>query len=147
MAIKPKEFTLSDGSVWTAQALAFELGLTQTACRCRLGKSSDVNVIMRSKYNTKRSKPYKCKTFDLSDGSIMSAEEVAKKYDINKSTMYARLLRGIRDVKILAKKPKPTNGKGKAGYTKIAYQPKAVKENIMSRNAYDPLSRLFLKMA
>jgi hypothetical protein len=149
MPTPEREFTLSDGSVWTARQLAFELGITQTACRYRLGKSNDVSVVMRSKYNSKKldNQPYKCKQFTLSDGTTASAEVIAKKFDINKSTMYARLLRGIRDIAVLAKKPTQGKPKNSKGYTKIAYQPKAVKENVMSRNCFDPLSRLFLKTA
>jgi hypothetical protein len=149
MGTLSKEYTLSDGSVWTAPALAFEIGITQTACRYRLEQTNDVEVIMRSKYNKKKldNKPYKCKQFTLSDGSIASAELISERMNINKSTMYARLLRGERDVAVLAKKPTQGKQKNSKGYTKIAYQPKAVKENIMSRNAYDPLSRLFLMTA
>ena len=147
MAIKPKEFTLSDGSVWPAPALAFEIGITQTACRYRLEQTNDVEVIMRSKYNPKKlnNKPYKCKKFTLSDGTIMSAEEVAIKYNINKSTMYARLLRGVRDIDILSRKPKPTLKGAVSGYVKLAYQPKEIKDVIMDRNFFNPLDHLWLK--
>ena len=148
MGTLSKEFTLSDGSVWTARQLAFELGITQTACRCRLSKSNDVAVVMRPKYvlNEKAPKAYKCKEFELSDGSKMTAEECAIKWDVNKSTMYARLLRGIRDIEVLSQKPKSTVNKLSKGYVKMSFQPKAVRNVIKERNYFDPMSRLFLKM-
>ena len=151
MATISKEFTLSDGSVWTARQLAFELGITQTACRYRLCKSNDVAVVMRPKYvlnaKAKPHKPYQCKQFLLSDGSKMTAEECAIKWDINKSTMYARLLRGIREIEVLSQKPKSTVNKLSNGYVKMSFQPKAVRNVIQERNYFDPMSRLFLKMA
>ena len=146
-----QEYHLSDGSIWTARQLAFELGITQTACRYRLCKSNDVAVVMRPKYvlnaKAKPHKPYQCKQFLLSDGSKMTAEECAIKWDVNKSTMYARLLRGIRDIEVLSQKPKSTVNKLSNGYVKMSFQPKAVRNVIKERNYFDPMSRLFLKMA
>jgi hypothetical protein len=151
MATIPREYTLSNGSVWTARQLAFELGITQTACRCRLNKSNDVAVVMRPKYvlnaKAKPHKPYQCKQFLLSDGSKMTAEECAIKWNINKSTMYARLLRGNREIEVLSQKPKNTVNKLSKGYVKMSFQPKAVRNVIQERNYFDPMSRLFLKMA
>ena len=151
MATISKEFVLSDNSVWTARQLSFELGITQTACRYRLCKSNDVAVVMRPKYvlnaKAKPHKPYQCKQFLLSDGSKMTAEECAIKWDINKSTMYARLLRGIREIEVLSQKPKSTVNKLSNGYVKMSFQPKAVRNVIQERNYFDPMSRLFLKMA
>ena len=145
-----QEYHLSDGSIWTARQLAFELGITQTACRYRLCKSNDVAVVMRPKYvlnaKAKPHKPYQCKQFLLSDGSKMTAEECAIKWDINKSTMYARLLRGIREIEVLSQKPKSTVNKLSNGYVKMSFQPKAVRNVIKERNFFDPMSRLFLKM-
>ena len=144
-----QEYHLSDGSIWTARQLAFELGITQTACRCRLNKSNDVAVVMRSKYSlkSKPNKPYQCKQFLLSDGSKMTAEECSLKWNIHKSTMYARLMRNITDVDLLSQKPKSTVNKLSNGYVKMSFQPKAVRNVIQERNYFDPMSRLFLKMA
>ena len=145
-----QEYHLSDGSIWTARQLAFELGITQTACRCRLIKSNDVAVVMRAKYSlkSKPNKPYECKKFELSDGSIMTAEECAIRWNINKSTMYARLTqRRVRDVKLLSQPPKNTANKSSHGYVKTVFQPKEVRDVIKERNYFDPMSRLFLKMA
>jgi hypothetical protein len=151
MGIISKEYVLSDNSVWTARQLAFELGITQTACRCRLNKSNDVAVVMRPKYvlnaKAKPHKPYQCKQFLLSDGSKMTAEECSLRWGIHKSTMYARLLRGNRDPEVLSQKPKNTVNKLSKGYVKMSFQPKAVKDVIQERNYFDPMSRLFLKMA
>jgi hypothetical protein len=147
MSIKQKEYTLSDGSVWTANKLANRLKLTPTACRYRLDQSNDRDLVMRSIHKNKAKKKYTCKQFELSDGSSMSAEEIAKRFDINTSTMYARLLRGIRDVDELAKKP--TQGiKGKpSGYVRLENQPKAIKDYMLQRNYFDEMSRLFLMTA
>ncbi len=148
MGTVSKEFTLSDGSVWTARQLAFEIGLTQTACRYRLCKSSNVDEVMRSKYSLKSKphKPIKCKQFELSDGSIMTADECSLKWSIHKSTMYARLMRNITDVDLLSQKPKNTANRNSNGYVEMTFQPKAVKSLIKERNYFDPMSRLFLKM-
>ncbi len=143
-----EEYQLSDGSWWTARQLAFELGLTQTACRYRLRISSDVAEVMRSKYSlkSKPNEPVKCKRFELSDGSVMTADECALKWDIHKSTMYARLMRGVADVDLLSQKPKNTANRNSKGYVGMPFQPKAAKSLIKERNYFDPMSRLFLKM-
>ena len=147
MSIKAKEYTLSDGSVWTANKLAKRLNLTETACRYRLENSSDYDWVMRFTNIRKPKRKYVCKKFTLSDGTLMGAEEIAKRFDINTSTMYARLLRGIRDVDKLAKKPTKGKRTDQSGYIRIENQPKAVKDFILERNYFDPMSRLFLKTA
>ena len=147
MSIKAKEYTLSDGSVWDANKLAERLNLTPTACRYRLENSSDYDWIMRSTTTRKPKRKYVCKKFTLSDGTSMGAEDIAKRFDVNKSTMYARLLRGIRDVDELAKKPTKGRKGEPSGYVRLENQPKAVKDFILERNYFDPMSRLFLKTA
>jgi len=144
----PKEYTLNDGSIWTAPMLARKLRITNTGARYRLDQSDKVDWVMRRQFKAMgRKKKHTCRKFTLSDNSSLSAEECAIKWNINLSTMYARLLRGIRDTKQLSKKP--TQGRqhvSHVGYTPIDKQPKLVKEAIMQRNAYDPMSKLFLTM-
>ncbi len=76
----------------------------------------------------------------------MTADECALKWDIHKSTMYARLMRGVADVDLLSQKPKNTANRNSKGYVGMPFQPKAAKSLIKERNYFDPMSRLFLKM-
>ena len=148
MSIKPREYTLSDGSVWTANKLSKRLNLTPTACRYRLDQSNDYAWVMRSIHTNKaKKKKHTCKHFTLSDGSSMTAEQIAKRFDINTSTMYARLLRGIRDVDKLAKKPTQGRKGEPSGYVCLENQPKVIKDSMLERNFYNEMSRLFLKTA
>jgi hypothetical protein len=92
----------------------------------------------------KYKQPYN--TFELSDGSILSAQDCAKRFNINITTMYARLSRGNRDVSKLAERfngMKPYSDNGYIGKDKA---PKTVRQATALRNAYDPMSKLFLKM-
>ena len=86
------------------------------------------------------------KIYTLTDGSKWTARQVAIKLDINQSTMYARLQKGMRDVKELAKKPSQGCRRTHAGYSPPKLS-KAVEIDIKTRNAYCPISRLFMTMA
>lgn len=138
-----KQYELSDGSLWTAKELGEHLNLTSTAARYRLNQSSDAEIVLRGRHinSVRRKKKYKQRTFKLSNGEVLNAEDIGNRFGVNISTMYGRLLRGIRDIEELAKKP-----------TQLSVcidrerHPKTVKEFAMKRNAYDPMSRLFLKM-
>ncbi len=143
-----KVYTLTDGSKWTARQLADKLGLTTTACRYRLDQSLKVDFVMRKRHKTVGKKPnvkYTGKTFKLSDGSEMSSKQIAKKLDINQSTMYARLAKGVRDIAELAKKPSQGYRRTHTGYSPPKLS-KAVEIDIKTRNAYCPISRLFMTM-
>jgi hypothetical protein len=149
-----KQWTLSDGSVWTAASLSKVLNLTTTACRYRMEKSTDYDTVMRKQSTpVGRKRKHTCKLFVITKdgkpfGEPLSAEEIAIKYDINPSTMYARLLRNIRDVNELSKRP--TKGRQRnadIGYTRLKDQPKSVKASVMERNFFDPMGRLFLMTA
>jgi hypothetical protein len=48
---------------------------------------------------------------------------------------------------VLSQRPKSTVNKLSKGYVKMSFQPKAVRNVIQERNYFDPMSRLFLKMA
>jgi hypothetical protein len=156
-----KQWTLSDGSVWTAASLSEVLKLTTTACRYRMQKSTDYDTVMRKQSTpVGRRKKHTCKHFVITKdgqpfGEPLSAEEIAVKYDINPSTMYARLLRGQREVSELSKRPSKSRQRNKYnGYTRlkdhpngVKYQPEEVKDFVLERNFYDPMSRLFLMTA
>jgi len=94
-----KEYTLSDGSVWTALLLANELNITKSGARYRLKQSSDFDDVMR-KNNQNLGRP--------PNDRIVS------------------------------------NNKK---FVSISKQPKAVRADILTRNAYDPMGKLFLKMS
>ncbi len=146
MSIQEKEYKLDDGSVWKPSQLAKKLGVTATAARQRLRTSKDAKIVKRPAF-LKQTR-YKCRLFTLSDGSVLDSTGCAERFDINQSTMYARLARGIRDVKELARTP--TNGShpsGKNGYVPIENQSKEVRKMLQERNFFDPMSRLFLKTA
>jgi len=117
-----KVYTLTDGSKWTARQLADKLGLTTTACRYRLDQSLKVDFVMRKRHKT-----------------------VGKKPNVNQSTMYARLSRGMRDITELAKKPSQGCRRTHTGYSPPKLS-KAVEIDIKTRNAYCPISRLFMTM-
>jgi hypothetical protein len=139
-------YILSDGSQWTARQLADKLDLTTTACRYRLDQSHDIKHVMRENHKPSgRKRGSGCKTYELSDGSVMSATAIAKSMNIHPSTIHARLSRGIRDVHKLSKLPTKGSHKDSKGY----YAPhlsKTVVDDIKKRNAYCPMSRLFMKM-
>ena len=137
-----REYTLSDGSIWTARQVGEFLDITSEGARYRLKQSTDIEFVFQKK-GSKGAKPIirnKTKKFTVSDGCCLNARELAKKYNVNQSTMYARLSRGIRDVKKLSQK-----AQNSGGYDSHKEQPSKVQKNIMDRNFYDPMSRLFLK--
>jgi len=147
-AKQSKQYELSDGSLWTANELGEHLNLTSTAARYRLNQTSDAEVVLRERHiNTvRKKKKYKCRTFKLSDDTVLNAEQISKRFDVNTSTMYARLLRGIRDINVLGKKPTQGRQPMGGGYMNSERQSKTVKADVLTRNAYDPMSKLFLKM-
>jgi hypothetical protein len=141
---KQKKFTLTDGSVWTASSLAKKLNMSSPACRQRLLVSDDPKYVMRTVQEAKR-KRYKCKRYTLSDGTTAEPNEIAERFDINPSTMYARLGRGERDISILSQQP--TRGRHpefRGGFVRREKPPKEVSAFIETRNFYHPMSRLFL---
>ena len=145
-AKQSRQYILSDGSSWNATELGEHLNLTSTAARYRLNQTSDAEVVLRERHiNTVRKKKvYKCKTFKLSDDTVLNAEQISKRFKINTSTIYARLLRGITDIDVLSKKPLPSN---KPSPKSVETHSKSVRADILTRNAYDPMSKLFLKMS
>ena len=101
---------------------------------------------MRTCERSAPTRTYRCKKFKLSDGSELDARSCAKRFDINISTMYARLLRGIRDVDKLGEKSRTKNSTDATmGYVPFEKQTESVKKMQKRRNFYDPLSRLLLK--
>jgi hypothetical protein len=134
--IKAKEYKLDDGSKWTAMTLGSKLNICHAAARYRLEKSTDVEMVMRPRMSSRHS-VYNSKLYELSDGTKLSARQVAERFNINHSTMNARLAKGVRDIETLAKKP----GKGKRpegirGYIPIESQAQEVKNYYKDRMMY-----------
>jgi|FLOH01.1.fsa_nt_gi hypothetical protein len=92
----------------------------------------------------RKSRLYTVKEFVLSDGTTLTAREVADKYDVPLSTTRTRLSNGVRDTEALSKSPLHHKR------TRLGVPPPgreaSVKELIAKRNFNCPLSRLFLKM-
>jgi len=144
---KAKTFTLSDGSTWTAAELGKKLGLTATACRYRLDQSNDVAIVTRESHTPiGHTKDKSARTFVLSDGTEMTANGVARRFNLNQSTAYARLVKGQRDVMELCKRPCENQQGNSKEYTPKDMRPKAVKDYLMERNFFHPMSRLFMTM-
>jgi hypothetical protein len=81
-------YVLSDGSSWKARQLADKLDLTTTACRYRLDQSHDIKRVMREHHKPSgRKRGSGSKTYELSDGSVMSATAIAKSMNIHPSTI------------------------------------------------------------
>jgi len=134
--ITPKTYILSNGTSWTAMSLGAKLNICHAAARYRLEKSTDVDMVMRPRMSSRHS-VYNSKHYELSDGTKMSARQIAERFNINHSTMNARLAKGITDVEKLAKKP----GKGKRpegikGYVPIESQAQEVKNYYKDRMMY-----------
>ena len=90
---------------------------------------------------------YKCKEFELSDGTTHTARTIADKYNVPLSTTRTRLSMGVRDIEVLSKPPaKHKQNKYRNVNGESVYVPtETVKERVAKRNYYDPLSRLLLK--
>jgi hypothetical protein len=86
---------------------------------------------------------YKCKKFELSDGTTHTARTIADKYNVPLSTTRTRLSNGIRSVKILSKPPVSHKRTRLGGDPPV--RESSVKERIAKRNFNCPLSRLLLK--
>jgi hypothetical protein len=134
--ITPKKYTLDDGTVWTAMTLGAELKMCHAAARYRLETSQTAEVVLRKK-ETSRHSVYNSKQYELSDGTKLSARQISERFNINHSTMNARLAKGITDVEKLAKKP----GQGKRpeginGYVPIESQAREVKNYYKDRMMY-----------
>jgi hypothetical protein len=146
MPTPEREFKLSNGSVWTARQVGEYLNITPEGARYRLRQTNDVDFIFQKK-NTKSAKPVRrnkaTKLFTVSDGSCLNARQLSMKYNIHQSTMYARLSKGIRDVKLLARKPEG----GGSGYDSFKEQPKKLQKSMQDRMMYNKEFdwRLFLK--
>ena len=86
---------------------------------------------------------YKCKEFELSDGTTHTARSVADKYNVPLSTTRTRLSNGVRDVELLSKPPVSHKRTRLGGDPPV--RESSVKECIAKRNYNCPLSRLMLK--
>ncbi len=88
---------------------------------------------------------YKCKVFDLSDGTQQTARDLVAKYQVPLGTTRTRLSNGVRDIEIL-KQPPNAHKRNNCGASKGTYIPeKTVKERVAERNFFCPMSRLLLR--
>ncbi len=90
---------------------------------------------------------YKCKEFELSDGTTHTARTIADKYNVPLGTTRTRLSTGVRDIEVLKKPPaKHKQNKYRNKDADSSYVPvETVTARVAKRNYYDPLSRLLLK--
>jgi len=139
--IHEKIYTLDSGMQITPTALATRLGCTTPTARHRLDTYTDDKTIFipLGKY-TKRQ--YKCSTYKLSDGSELTAREIAKKYGVALSTTRNRLSNGIVDIEVLKRQPRKTYLTAQIDGSEINGM--RVSEQIKLRNGYCPWSKLIL---
>jgi len=134
--ITPKKYTLDDGTVWTAMTLGAELKMCHSAARYRLETSNKPEVVLRKK-EASRHYAYSSRLYKLSDGTKLSARQIAERFNINHSTMNARLAKGITNVDKLAKKPgQGKRSEGINGYIPIESQAREVKNYYKDRMMY-----------
>ena len=136
LATNAHVYVLDTGETFTARQLGEKLNMTTTSARYRLNQSNISNWVLRGR--NVAVKQYKRTMFTLDNGVIGSASELSELYNINQATMYARLLKGIRDVKSISRRPqKGSQSKGDLGYVKIENQAKSIKADMKTRMFYD----------
>ena len=137
-----KKYRLRDGSVWDAGTLAEKVGCSKSCARQRLVSSQDPKKVFAPLSEALKLK-YTKSTYSLTEGNKVvftgTACEIAVKWGVCESTVYSRLRKGSRDVKVVCKKST------KNTVSKSAAPPTKVSDLIQGRNFYDPMSRLFLK--
>lgn len=90
---------------------------------------------------------YKCRAFELSDGSVMTAREIVEEYGVPLGTTRNRLSNGVRDIEVLKQPPLAhKQNKYRNSVSKPYVPEETVKERVAKRNYFCPMSRLVLKM-
>jgi hypothetical protein len=140
-------FTLSDGSLWTAQTASEVIGCSVSCMRQRLLSHKDPKVVFRPVGGgDAMGSKYKKREYTLTEGDSEcftgTCRDIATKWNLCESTVYHRLRSGNRSVKIICKKP----NNSQATTTKRAVTTVKPSELIKTRNFFDPLSRLLLKV-
>jgi hypothetical protein len=142
-----KIFTLSDGSQWSAKSASDKIGCSVSCMRQRLITHKDPEIVFRPlPGGDSLGSKYKKRVYTLTEGDTEcftgTARDIAIKWNLSESTVYHRLRNGNRSVNIICKKP----NNSKATATKRATPTIKPSELILSRNFFDPLSRLLLKV-
>ena len=140
LATNAHVYVLDTGETFTARQLGEKLKMTTTSARYRLNQSNISSWVLRGR--NVAVKQYKRKIYTLTNGDkpnvVGSASELSELFNLNQATMYARLLRGIRDVKTISRRPqKGSQSKGDLGYVKIENQAKSIKADMKTRMFYD----------
>jgi hypothetical protein len=104
MAIS-KVYTLSDGSKWTALAIAKQAGLSITSVRCRLCRTADRDKIFAPALDGASRKGH-FKVYVLSDGSEWTVPEIAEKTGMTRAGIGARLAKSLDVDRVMAKAKK-----------------------------------------
>lgn len=140
-------FILSDGSQWSAQTASEVIGCSVSCMRQRLITHKDPAMVFRpvGRGDSLGSK-YKKRIYNLTEGDkevfVGTCRDIALKWGLCESTVYHRLRSSNRSVQIICKKP----NNSQSTVTKRAVPTVKPSELIMSRNYFDPLSRLLLKV-
>lgn len=141
MLREQQKFILDDGRYVTPGEVAKEIRSSVSGARARLKKSSDPKYVFRKGRKSPYSKSKRrLKTFELSDGSVMTADDVSNKYNIELRVARSRLSSGIRDIDKLKKPVRPHKKSNKYLNKKFEYKKdyKPSKE-MEKRMFYDPL--------
>jgi hypothetical protein len=125
MGAKPKEWVLSDNSVWTAMQVANYVGINNSSAYHRLRKSTDRATVLRKAENVKRLGGKRL--YILDDGSEWTSNMVANHTGCLLSTASTRLSTYTDPAKVLAP-PLYYNTKDKT-----------VTASVRERMYYDPL--------
>jgi|JYMV01.1.fsa_nt_gi hypothetical protein len=142
-----KTYRLSDGSKWTAKQVSEALGCSIACARQRLIAHNSVDVIFRPVGGgDSMGSKYKKREYTLTEGDAEvftgTCRDIANKWGLCESTVYHRLRSGNRSIKIICKRP----NNSLATTTKRATPTIKPSELIKTRNFFDPLSRLLLKV-
>jgi Zn-dependent peptidase ImmA (M78 family) len=84
------EYTLSDGSAITAMQLAYKVGISTSAARYRLSKSTNVDELFKSKKHLSPKKG-KYKIYRLDDGTTWTVKDLVSKLGVSPSCASNRL--------------------------------------------------------
>jgi hypothetical protein len=142
-----KTYRLSNGSKWTAKQVSEALGCSIACARQRLIAHNSVDVIFRPVGGgDSMGSKYKKREYTLTEGDAEvftgTCRDIATKWNLCESTVYHRLRSGNRSIKIICKKA----NNSQATATKRATPTIKPSELIKTRNFFDPLSRLLLKV-
>ena len=135
-------FTLDDGTEITSRELSEKVNITQATARRRLEKSTDPAFVFRPRQEQYATPNHK--TYELTNGRIMTARQIAEEAGLVVRNVSRRLAKGVRDYEVLTR---PVDKKhGMAVKFGSQSSSKEIQRSIMSRNYHDELSRLALRV-